>query len=75
MHFKINTSSFFFKSLTCIPEFFVPIHGQDDEDIAQDVYNDGEDQHAGQRSGHSTGGSTKSVVAVINGQTVRPVHL
>lgn len=66
---------FFFLSLTCIPEFFIPVHGQDDEDIAQDVHDDGEDQHAGQRSGHSTGGSTQVAAAVITGQTVRPVHI
>lgn len=40
--------------LTCIPELFVPVHGQDDEDITQYVYHDGEDQHAGQRCGHSS---------------------
>lgn len=62
-------------SLTCVPELFVPVHGQDDEDIAQDVYHDGEDQHAGQRSGHSSGGGAQSAVALIPGQTVRPVHI
>lgn len=62
-------------SLTCIPEFLVPVHGQDDEDIAQDVYHDGEDQHAGQRSGQSRGRGAQSAVALIPGQTVRPVYI
>lgn len=68
------TLSFFFQFLTCVPEFFIPVHGQDDEDVAQDVHDDGEDQHAGQRCGHSAGRSAQVAAAVITGQTARPVH-
>lgn len=58
--------------LTCVPEFFVPVHGQDDEDVAQDVHHDGEDQHAGQRSGHSRR-RARPAAALVPGQTVRSV--
>ena len=91
-----DTFSLVCLSLTWIPQLFVPVHGQDDEDVAQDVYHDGEDQHAGQRSGHSRGRrkrrrsrrrrgggrgrrrrrrGAQSSVALIPGQTVRPVHI
>lgn len=65
----------FLRCLTCIPEFLVPVHGQDDEDVAQDVYHDGEDQHAGQRSGHSGGRGAQPAAALVAGQTVRPVPM
>lgn len=60
--------------LTCVPEFFVPVHGQDDEDVAQDVHHDGEDQHAGQRSGHSRR-LARPAAARVPGQTVGTVHM
>lgn len=58
--------------LTCVPEFFVPVHGQYDEDVPQDVHHDGEDQHAGQRSGQSRR-RARSAAALVPGQTVRNV--
>lgn len=65
---------FFFSSvsLTCVPEFFVPVHGQDDEDVSQDVHHDGEDQHAGQRSGQSRRRAL-SAAARVPGQTLGTV--
>lgn len=60
--------------LTCVPELFVPIHGEDDQHISEDVHHDGEDQHAGQRSGHSTGGSAQLAAALIS-PAVRSVRI
>lgn len=37
--------------LTCVPELLVPIHGEDDQEIAQDVNDDGEDEEASQSCG------------------------
>lgn len=60
--------------LTCIPELFVPIHGQDNQHVPEDVHHDGEDQHAGQRSGHPAGGSAELAAALIP-RAVRSVHI
>lgn len=37
--------------LTCVPELLVPIHGEDDQEVAQDVNDDGEDEEASQSCG------------------------
>lgn len=63
-----------FKSLTCIPKLFIPVHGQDDENVAQDVDHDRKDQHAGQRSGQS-GRGAQSGAALVPGQTSWAVQL
>lgn len=40
---------------TCVPQLLVPIHGQDDQEVAQDVHHDGEDEDEGQRGGQPRG--------------------
>lgn len=78
MHLNLSLFLFFslvclsYLRLTCVPEFFVPVHGQDDEDVAQDVPHDGEYQHAGQRSGHSRR-RARPAAALVPGQTVGTV--
>lgn len=34
--------------ITCIPELLVPEHGEDDQEVSEDVHHDGEDEHGGQ---------------------------
>ena len=37
--------------LTCVPELLVPVHGEDDQQVPQDVHHDGEDEEAAQSCG------------------------
>lgn len=37
--------------LTCVPELLVAVHGEDDQQVAQDVHHDGEDEKAAQSCG------------------------
>lgn len=48
---------------TCVPELLVPIHRQDDQQVAQDVHHDGEDEDAGQRGCQPRGLRPRAVSA------------
>lgn len=39
-------------SLTCVPELLVAIHGEDNQQVAQDVHHDGEDKKTAQSCGN-----------------------
>lgn len=39
-------------ALTCVPELAVLEHREDDQQVAQDVYRGGDDEHRGQRGRH-----------------------
>lgn len=60
--------------LTCIPELFVPKHRENDEHIPQDVNHNSEDQHAGQRCGHSDRGALCTVAGIL-GQTIHTTRV
>lgn len=65
--------------LTCVPELFVPIDGEDDQQVAQDVHHDGEDEEAAQSCGDprravENGGGGVVVVGVRRGAVqLRPI--
>lgn len=48
---------------TCVPQLLVPIHGQDDQQVAQDVHHDGEDEDEGERVGHPRGSKPRALPA------------
>lgn len=39
------------KTLTCVPELLVPVHGENNQQVAKYVDHDGEDEHAPQSAG------------------------
>ena len=58
-------------ALTCVPQLLVPTHGQDDQEVAQDVHHDGEDEDEGQRGGQPRGSRPR--VPSIVGHLLRGV--
>lgn len=61
--------------LTCVPELLVPIHGEDDQEVAQDVNNDGEDEEAPQSCGDPRRAIQDGVTGFWRGAVqVRPIY-
>lgn len=61
--------------LTCVPELLVPIHGEDDQEVAQDVNDDSEDEEAPQSCGNPRRAVQDGVTGVWRGAVqVRPIY-
>lgn len=55
--------------LTCVPELLVPIDGEDDQQVPQDVHHDGEDEKAAQSCG-----DPRRVAQRSGAVQVRPIY-
>lgn len=56
-----------FSTLTCVPELLIAVHGEDDQQVAQDVDHDGENEEAAQSCGDPRRAAQDGIIKVQRG--------
>lgn len=64
-------SSVLFLFLTCVPELLVAIHGEDNQQVAQDVHHDGEDEKTAQSCGDPRRAAQRGVTGLCRRRVVQ----